>query len=359
MAQSFSCAMLQRIWTARRMTHALLVITVTMLSAACSKSPKAYQTHFSALGTEVDISFWSVDEKKADQATQDIREIMDGVEKRWHAWRPSELTQINAHIAHGEKAMVDAKALGYLKKAAALSIASGDRFNPGIGQLIRLWGFADDEPPHGPPPTQEKIKELLQHNISMTDLQFDSDGISSRNAALQLDLGGWAKTIALDGAIVRLRALEINNAIVNVGGDLRVLGAKGDQPWKLGIRNPRGAGVIASVTGQGDESVFTSGDYERYFDWEGVRYQHIIDPKTGRPASGVASVTVIHHDTALAEAASKAILIAGVQGWRQVSTQLGVTQVMLITPDLHVYLTPEMAHRVNFVQTPPAKDIVP
>jgi thiamine biosynthesis lipoprotein len=336
----------------------LCVVVATLLLVACEKDAQTYHTQFVAMGTVIDVSFWDVDPQRGDAAIGDIQALMNGVERRWHAWHPSELTTINAHLARGEKANLDAQALASLRKAAELSLASGNRFNPAIGQLIRLWGFASDEPPHGPPPPQGAIEDLLKYKVTMADLIFYPDGISSRNPALRLDLGGWAKTLALDGAVAHLRALGIANAIVNAGGDLRLFGSKGGKPWKIGIRNPRAAGILAAVEGRGDESVFTSGDYERFFEWEGVRYQHIIDPQTGHPATGIASATVIHPDTAVAEAGSKAVLIAGLNHWRDVAAKLGIDQVMLITDEMQVYLTQAMAERVRFVEEPPRKEIV-
>lgn len=325
---------------------------------SCQRVDPVYHTTFTALGTVVDVSLYDVEGTTAEAAVRDVETAMLHVERRWHAWHPSELTDINARLARGERAPLDAPSLAYLKRAAELSRASGDRFNPGIGQLIKLWGFAGDEAPHGPPPAPEAIAALLQQQITMADLVFDDAGVSSRNRALQLDLGGWAKTIALDDAVARLQARSIHNALVNIGGDLRMLGSKGGAPWRVGIRHPREPGVLAAVDGLRDESVFTSGDYERFFEWEGVRYQHIIDPHTGYPATGIASATVIHQDTALAEAASKALLIAGVDGWRRVAVELGVDQAMIVTTDLQVQLTRAMAQRVTFTREPVRKQVV-
>ena len=346
-----------------RMVHTVMLslcgaIMVGGLIVGCQRDALPYHASFTALGTIVDVNLHGIEPVAAESVVKELQVAMQGVEQRWHAWHPSELTQINAHFARGEHAPLDASGLATLQRAAALSRLSGDRFNPGIGQLIKLWGFASDDAPRGPPPAAEAIAALLKHAITMDDLQFDASGVMSRNPALQLDLGGWGKAIALDEAVAQLRARGIVNAVINIGGDLRLIGSKQGIPWRVGIRHPRSPGVLAAVDGQGDESVFTSGDYERYFEWEGVRYQHIIDPHTGYPATGIASATVIHADTALAEVASKALLIAGVSGWRQVATQLGVEQAMIVTTALDVYLTRALATRVTFITEPARKFIV-
>lgn len=355
---------LSRVWSSpahRAVQSALRWLLAFWAAAAllsCQRTDPVYHTTFTALGTVVDVSLYDVEPAAAEAAVRDIESAMTGVERRWHAWHPSELTDINARLARGEHAPLDASSLAYLKRAAELSRASGDRFNPAIGSLIKVWGFASDEAPHGPPPARATIDEFLSKRVTMADLQFDANGVTSRNPALQLDLGGWAKTIALDEAVARLNARSIRNALINIGGDLRLLGDKGGAPWRVGIRHPREAGVMAAAEGRGDESVFTSGDYERFFEWEGVRYQHIIDPHTGYPAAGIASATVIHRDTAVAEAASKALLIAGVDGWRRVAAQLGVDQAMIVTTDLQVQTTRAMDQRVTFTREPVRKQNV-
>ncbi len=159
----------------------------------------------------------------------------------------------------------------------------------------------------------------------------------------------------MDLAITRLRELGIQNAIINAGGNLRAIGKHGDRPWRIGIRNPRGEGVLASIETRGDESILTSGDYERFYEYQGKRYHHIIDPRSGYPVTGVISVTVIADDAATADAASTALFVAGPQRWREIAKKLGVTQVMLIDGQGRMVVTPAMAKRVRFEVDPSPK----
>jgi thiamine biosynthesis lipoprotein len=184
----------------------------------------------------------------------------------------------------------------------------------------------------------------------MADIQLDGIKMQTNNPALKLDFGAFAKGYAVDRAIEVLREEGIQNAVVNAGGDLRAIGRHGDRPWRVGIRHPRQPGIIASVEVEGDESVFTSGDYERYFDWQGKRYDHIIDPRSGFPAHGLSSVTVFTQQADLADAAATAIFVAGPkqEDWLPVARAMGITGAMLVDEQGGVQITPGIRKRIHF-----------
>lgn len=340
---------------ARSVFASLLAALSIALLAACSQAPEeqVYKTQFLTLGTLVDVSIRGVDDARGAEAVRLIEAALDEVHHRWHAWEPSELTRINAALAAGETVTVDADAAAVLREAAQLARDSGHLFNPAIGRLVALWGFHGDGAPAGPPPSAADIERLLAAAPTMDALEFDGPRIRSDNPAVQIDLGAFAKGYAIDRAIAALRASGIEHAIVNAGGDLRAIGSHGERPWRIGIRHPIERGIIASIETRGDESVFTSGNYERFFEYEGRRYHHIIDPRTGQPAPDALSVTVIHDTAAVADAATTALFVAGSGGWRDVAERLGVTHVMLIDADMNVHMTPAMAERVRFEIDPP------
>jgi len=341
-------------WAAPRFSHCgpglRLLVLVLMLYACSTPPPEAsHKTRLVALGTMVDVDLWGVDDQQAATAVQAVQTELDRIYQTWHAWHPSTLTDINRQLAAGDTVSVDKATLAVLTKARRLSIDSGNLFNPAIGRLIALWGFQSDERPQDrPPPEPGAIERLLAKPPTMEDLIINQQTLRSKNPALQIDLGGFAKGYAVDRAIERLQLLGIHNAIVNAGGDLRAIGRHGERPWHIGIRHPRKPGIIAAVDVQGDESVFTSGNYERFFDYQGVRYHHIIDPRNGYPARGTLSVTVIHPDAGTADAAATALFVAGPKGWLQVARRMGLKQVMLIDSEMRVHITPAMRKRVFF-----------
>jgi len=327
----------------------------------CGKTPPpVYQQQILALGTLVDVSLYDVDDKTAAKAVTDITNEMERIHHTWHAWQPSTLTTINQKLARGEDAPLDDEGKQLLQAGIDLATKSGDLFDPAAGKMIALWGFHSDERLVTAPPSNAEVQALVDEHPRMSTMSIKDKKLHSPSTDVLIDVGGFAKGYAVDRAIDLLRSKGINNAIINAGGDLRAIGSKGGNPWRIGIRHPREPGVIASLTTQGDESVFTSGDYERYFTYNGERYHHIIDPRTGRPARGASSVTIVHQDATTADAAATALFIAGPGKWRELARQMGVKLVMLIGTDGTVEMTEAMAKRLHFeTAEPPTTRILP
>lgn len=330
-------------------TRYCLILLFTTVS--CSKPDPLYQEQILALGALVDISISGVEPERAQQAASAIAQDFNRIHRTWHAWQESELTRINAQLPGGAPFPVQADLIPLLTRAQELSRQSEGLFNPAMGKLIGLWGFHSDEP-RGPPPDPGAIAALVAQRPAMNDLRLENSLLQGRNPAVQLDFGAIGQGYAVDTAIAHLRRLGIENAIVNASGDIRVIGKHGARPWRIGIRNPRGPGILASIEMQGDESIVTSGTYERFFEHQGRRYHHIIDPRSGYPARGLASVTVLHGDAVTADAASTALLVAGLKDWKRVARAMGVKQVMLIDEQGKVYMDAALARRVHFEITP-------
>jgi thiamine biosynthesis lipoprotein len=334
------------------------LITILLWSATgCGQKPEAYHEQLIGFGTLIDVKIWGVDEETGRNAVRAIDDDFKYMHYAWHAWNPGPLSRINELLPTGERFSAPPSIIPLINKAKEFAAKSNGKFNPAIGRLIRLWGFASDDPPHGPPPTPEEIHAILDKKPSMDDVAIDGIEMYSTNDAVRLDLGGFAKGYGVDVAIEHLREMGITNAVVNAGGDLRAIGRHGNRPWRVGIRNPRGPGILASVDVQGDESVFTSGDYERYFEYEGIRYYHILDPRTGYPARGARSVTVFDDNAAEADAAATAIFVAGPEEWYEVAKSMGIKAVMLVDTRGTIYMTPNLKDRIYFDVKPLPKII--
>ncbi len=329
-----------------------------VLFSGCERQDEVHREQIVALGTIVEINLWGVDKERAHRATAAVADEFSRLHQRWHAWEPSTLTVINDRLRKGQSITIDEESKALLSQAKALSLASESLFNPAIGELIALWGFHSDDAPSGPPPDPTTLEAFVSKSITMKGLIFENDTVRSIDPSLQLDLGGFAKGHAVDVAIAQLREMGIKNAIVNAGGDLRAIGRKGNRPWRIGVRDPRSNGIIVSVETHDDESVFTSGDYERYHEYQGKRYHHIIDPRNGYPARGSTSVTVIHRDAATADAAATALFIAGPEHWQSIAEKMGVEYVMLIDQNDTAFLSAAMAERIRFEVEPPPRTVV-
>ena len=325
------------------------VLLLSLQACACSQSEgEDFHDQFFAFGTLIDLTLYGVDPATARQAGERLEQDFEAMHGAWHTWQPGALTAINDQFANRQTATVDASMLALITAANRLSQLSNGLFNPVIGQLVALWGFHDNPLPIGTLADKQGISAQLEQLPSADDISIEGNRISSRNPAARYDLGAFAKGYAIDRAIERLRDMGIENAIINAGGDLRAIGRHDDRPWQIGIRHPRQPVILASVEIEGDASVFTSGDYERFFEVDGRRYHHIIDPRTGYPAKGTSSVTVIHSDAATADAAATALFVAGPDEWQTVAARMGIRLVMLVDTDGVIHMNPAMQSRIRF-----------
>jgi FAD:protein FMN transferase len=328
-----------------------LLLVIVLLVSGCSRGPSNQQQTLLVFGTLLDIQAYTNQPDTFNSAVQSLDKTFQKMHREWHAWKgEGELVRLNKAFAAGKALSVSPQLTELIGQAKEYAEKSDQLFNPAIGKLIGLWGFHRDEPPGGPPPDAGQIKSLLRSAPSLSDVKIQGNLISSSNPDVSIDLGAFAKGYALKLAIDELKRLGIGNAIVNAGGDLCVSGRHGDRPWMIGIRHPMGEGVIASVGVSDGECVLTSGNYERYREYEGIRYAHIIDPRSGYPVKHVASATVISRDGGLADAAATALSVAGPKQWQRIAVQMGLTEVMLVDDKGSVYLTPEMQARIKFQQ---------
>jgi thiamine biosynthesis lipoprotein len=220
--------------------------------------------------------------------------------------------------------LTDPELVEVVRAATKVSEASGGAFDITVEPLVRLWGFYGDKPAV---PSQRAIDSCRQM-VGYRNLVVEPDRVTKRRPDVTIDLGGIAKGYALREAARVLRAGGVENALIDLGGDVYALGRKGNRDWKVGVRNPRAEGVI-NVVAVSNMAVVTSGDYERFF-WgpprdtirnaeagfghvprDGVRYCHIIDPATGWPPRGQISTTVVMRDPLTAQGWSKVLFIRG------------------------------------------------
>ncbi|MBA1148365.1 FAD:protein FMN transferase [Ectothiorhodospiraceae bacterium WFHF3C12] len=336
----------------RRSRAGPILVVLTLALAGCGREPQLVDRQFLAFGTLVDVSVFTRSPERAHRAIDQVREALQRWHETWHPWRGEGLARINRRLAAGRPAELSPEIRDMLVSATRYHRLSGGRFDPALAGLVRLWGFNGDEDPPSRPPADAALRDWLAERGSVADLTLREDRVTPAGTGVQLDLGGFAKGYALDRAVAMFQAAGVENAIINAGGDLRVMGQRGGRAWRVGIRGPRGGGVFAAVEAADGEAVFTSGDYERFFEWRGRRYHHILDPETGRPARGLRSVTVITNAGGLADAAATALFVAG-REWPAAARDLGLDQVMAVTDDGTVEVTPAMAGRIRFVDARP------
>ena len=342
------------------MRHCLILLALALL-AACGRTPLQEQQAY-VFGTRVEVLVVSAEPEQGRQAIAAVLREFDRLHRAYHAWQTSELTALNDAIAAGKPLSVTPELAALVGEAQALSAQGNYLFDPGIGQLIKLWGFQADEFKAELPPAAA-IKDWLAKKPSIADIVIDGNRISSRNRQVALDFGGYLKGVALDRAAAILRAQGINNALINIGGNVMALGSKEGKKWRVGIQHPRQPGPMATVALDDGEAIGTSGDYQRFFEVDGQRYAHLLDPRTGYPADQTQAVTVLipagPKAGTLSDASSKPIFIAGPDGWRAMAKKLEIGLVLRVDRSDRIFVTEALHQRLEFIGQAPALTTLP
>ncbi|MFZ2267652.1 MAG: FAD:protein FMN transferase [Azonexus sp.] len=342
------------------MRHFLIVLSLLCL-AACGRAPLQEQQAY-VFGTRVEVIIVSQEAEQGRQAIAAVLREFDRLHRAYHAWQPSELTTLNEAIAAGKPLAVTPELAAFVSEAQELSAQGDYLFDPGIGELIKLWGFqADEFKAELPPPAA--IKAWLANKPSLADISIRDTTISSRNRHVALDFGGYLKGVALDRAAAILRAQGINNALINIGGNVMALGSKEGKKWRVGIQHPRQPGPLATIALEDGEAIGTSGDYQRFFEVDGQRYPHLLDPRSGYPAAHTQAVTVLipagPKAGTLSDATSKPVFIAGGEHWREMASRMKVGQVLRVDSQGRIFVTAALHRRLEFIGSAPELSVLP
>ncbi len=276
---------------------------------------------------------------KTDKAIDLAFDRLDEINKKFnHLDSTSPVFTFN----QGSGPLTDSEIVGVIAGAEAVSEASGGVFDITVEPLVRLWGFYSGDTTV---PTKEAIDSCLQR-VGYGKLKVEDGGVIKLDPRVTIDLGGITKGYALKEAARVLRANGADSAIIDAGGDVYAIGKKGNENWKVGVRNPRGDGIIG-VTAVSNLAVVTSGDYERFFYGpDSIRYCHIIDPRTGWPARGFVSTTVIMRDPVWAPGWSKVLFILGPDAIA-LSEKAGGFEALLISDKLVASMSKGLAQAMK------------
>ena len=319
-----------------------------MVLSGCAQ-PQLFHQEAYVFGTRVDLTIYDGTREQAEAAMGAVLREFDRLHVRFHAWEPSELTALNEAIRRGEAFAASDEMVERVRDAQEIAAQGGYLFDPAIGQLIALWGFHDDEFEPRLPDSGE-LERLISARPSISDLRIDGNLISSINPEVQLDFGGYAKGYALDRAVPILRGHGVENALINIGGNVMAMGSKGSQPWRLAIQHPREPRPLAILPLHDGEAIGTSGDYQRFFEIDGERFSHLLDPRSGRPAAGTQAVTVLitprTHAGTLSDAASKPAFIAG-DDWRALTRRYAIDHALRVSAEGEIEITRALRARLQ------------
>ncbi len=257
----------------------------------------------------------------------------------------SEIFRVNSNT--GKFVDIGENTYKVLKKALEYAELTEGKFDPSIGPLVQLWGIGTK---NARVPSREEInnvKNLVDYRL--VELEDKETAVKLPKEGMLLDLGAIAKGYAADEVRNIIVSKGIKSAYVNLGGNVLVVGGKPDgNPWKVGIQDPRfeRGSVMASIEVK-DKTIVTSGNYERYFEKDGIIYHHLLDPQTGYPASsGIISASIITRDSFDADALSTSIFILGPEKGMNLIKSLEGVEVMIITDNLEVMLSEGLKEKV-------------
>lgn len=328
----------------------LVATSALLLLAGCRPMPIQEQQSY-VFGTRVEVLVVSPEADTARRAIAAVLAEFDRLHRAYHAWQDSELTALNADIAAGKPHRVSPELAALIRDAQQMSARGDYLFDPGIGKLIALWGFQNDEF-KAQLPDPKALAAWRAAHPSIADLKIsDDDVVTSRNRQVALDFGGYLKGVALDRATAILRAQGIRDALINIGGNIMALGSKEGRKWRIGIQHPRQSAPLATLELDDGEAIGSSGDYQRFFELDGRRYPHLIDPRTAEPVEHTQAVTVLipagPRAGTLSDGTSKPIFIAGPQHWREQARKEEIGLVLRVDRDGTIQMTRAMAERAK------------
>lgn len=330
----------------------------TSLSMGTSSAFAQWLTGEEAImGTAIRVELWSDDKAAGEAAIAAVMGEMHRIDREMSPYKPeSELSRINREAAE-RPVSISQEMFDILSRSIEFSKLSGGAFDITFSSVGYMYDYR-----HRIKPTDKEIERALP-GINYRHLQLDAKKrtVKFARAGVRIDLGGIGKGYAVDNGIALLKKRGITQAIVTAGGDSRVLGDRGGRPWMVGIRDPRRKDNVVAVVPLINSAISTSGDYERYFEVDGVRYHHIINPKTGRSATGVHSVSVVGPDATTTDGLTKPVFILGPEKGLRLIESIPGADAVIIDANGEMFYSSGLQNRQrelsgpansNFVSTP-------
>jgi FAD:protein FMN transferase len=304
------------------------LIALLVLAPAAAQAKWLSRQVDGIMGTRIYVELWADDDAKGEAAIDAVMDEMRHIDESMSTYKPtSELSKVNAQAAQ-QAVPISPELFKLLETALEYSRITEGAFDITYASVGYMYDFRERKRP-----TEDQIKAALPA-ISYRHVILDATAqtVHFSQPGVRIDLGGIAKGYSVDRGIEILRALGYTHALVNAGGDSRVIGDRFGRPWVVGIRHPDHPDQVITRIPLIDAAFSTSGDYERFFDENGVRYHHIIDPHTGHSASKVRSATVIAPTATRTDGLSKTAFVLGPEEALRIYNQLDDVDAVLVTP---------------------------
>jgi thiamine biosynthesis lipoprotein len=285
------------------------------------------------MGTEVSVHLWHEDAGRAEALIDAVFNEAARIDELMSTYKEtSRISEVNRDAAE-RPVYAGNELFGLVRRSLDISVLTRGAFDITFDSVGQHFDFRARMRPSAD--TVEREKALIDYRL--VQLDDTAQTIRFLKQGVRINLGGIAKGYVVERCINVLRHAGVTNAIVTAGGDSRMLGDRRGRPFMIGIRDPRDEGKVAISVPLEDEAVSTSGDYERYFDEDGVRYHHIITPSTGTPAHGVHSATVIGPDAVMTDGLSTSVFVMGVDQGLRLIAGLPDYESIVIDSDGRIY----------------------
>ena len=331
-----------RLLPLRLAAAAVLAAALLALFGCSAKETEVSETFF-VMDTVASLRLIG-DKEQAESLLKQAAALAQELETRWSRTLPdSSIYRLN----DGETVVLDEETAALLAQAAALSVETGGAFTPTVSPLVELWNIGEADSP----PSREEIAALLPLPSPDFLAQARAGQPFSLPEGCRLDLGGVAKGEAANRICALLRESSLRGALLVLGGQVSCVGTRADgEPWRIALRDPDGQqGETLAELRLTDLHIATSGDYERYLEFEGVRYCHILDPETGwPPETDLRSVTGVSSDGARADGLSTALFVMGLEPSLAFWREAGDFEAVFVTSDRRVIATEGLADCLSF-----------
>ncbi|HUE86321.1 MAG TPA: FAD:protein FMN transferase [Vicinamibacterales bacterium] len=329
-----------------------LVVMAIAAGGCAPDEPRLIVKAHRTMGSEVRVTVWTAQESVAYDAFDAVFAEFDRLDALLSIWKPgSDVLRINAGAGQAPVA-VSPETIEILQAAQRVSVWTDGKFDITFGALSDVWRFDHDQDNRVPGAVEIAARlPLVDHRRVVVDAGAGTAFVEV--AGMRIHLGGIGKGYAVDRAVALLRVYGIRDFMVQFGGDLYVSGQPGDGPWRLGINDPRGAPDESFATIDLRDATFsTSGDYERFFIADGVRYHHLLDPETGHPARDSRSVTIVAASAMVADALSTGVFIMGAHKGMELVERLPDVEAVIVSAGNEVLISSGLRGRVQLIRAP-------
>ena len=311
------------------MTRLAPLLTVLLLAAALPVRADWMERTEAIMGTRCYVELWADEPAKGNDAIDAVMAELRRIDSLMSHYKPeSQLSQINQY-ANERPVQVDKELFDLIKLSTHYSQITEGAFDITYASVGYLYNY-----PQHIRPTEAQIRQALPA-VNWRNMLLDEEHHTVRfeHPGMRIDLGGIGKGHAVDRGIDVLKARGIARALVTAGGDSRIIGDRMGRPWLVAIRHPDNPSKVVTRIPLSDSAVSTSGDYERYFDEDGVRYHHIIDPRTGHSASKVRSATILAPTATQTDGMSKTAFVLGAEKALEIINRMPEYDAVFVLPD--------------------------